>query len=94
MKARFELHPQASDVENPTLGLRFLETLTPVKCILPDYKWSISEPHPGQLLSRKKRAKHSMFVPWTYSLAHPGRFAGALQQFLAERALEKIKYGV
>jgi hypothetical protein len=95
LKARFELHPQASDSENPALVLRFLETLAPVECVVPECGWTISAPRPGELLSRtRKKLVRQAPVPWAYSLSRPSKYAKMLKDFIAERAMEKIKYGV
>jgi hypothetical protein len=92
LKARFELLQHASDPKTPAISLRFLETLTPVERVLPEDMCTISEPRPGERLSKRKRS--GIFKPWVYSLAQSGEFARALKQFLEERALDKIKYGV
>lgn len=83
---------QASDPETPAISLQFLETITPVKRVLPEEQCTISEPRPGEVLFKRKRG--AIFKLWVYSLASPGEFGQALKKFLAERALDKVKYGV
>ena len=83
---------QASDPETPAISLQFLETITPVKRVLPEEQCTISEPRPGEALFKRKRG--AIFKPWVYSLASPGEFGQALKKFLAERALDKVRYGV
>ena len=72
-----------------------LETITPVRGVLPEEKCTIYEQRPGESLF--KRQKGAIFKPWLYdSLASPGelRIWPGVEEVLAERALDKIKYGI
>jgi len=95
IKVRFELHTQKeADTEQRMLRLRVLEILTPVTHnTLPDnynVGTTIVEPVPGDFASRKRKKRLSV-ESWTFPLA---RGAEKFINFLAERALEKEKYGV
>jgi hypothetical protein len=93
MKARFELHPQGSDAEHAELRLRFLENLTPITRTPPDdypLRTTIVEPRPGELLFRGRID----IKPWAFSLTLNNGYAKLIREFVAERALEKEKYGI
>jgi hypothetical protein len=93
MKARFELHPQGSDAEHAELRLRFLENLTPITRTPPDgypRRTTVVEPRPGELLIRGKFD----IKPWALSFTLKSGYAKLVREFLAERALEKEKYGI
>lgn len=87
VKARFELHQQDPVSE---LRLRFLEILTPITHNPFDGGGHIVEPRPGELLTRG--IKH--LKPWATSLTLPSECSKMIRYFLAERALEKKKYGI
>jgi len=95
MKARFELHKQNSKAEYPDLRLRFLEALTPITHTPPDGQSLgsiIVEPRPGNLLMRGRSDRK--IKPWVHPLTSKSQYGKIIREFLAERALEKKKYGI
>jgi hypothetical protein len=78
------------------LRLRVLEILSPVTSNTPpdDYipSTAIAEPRPGMFLSRKRDNRR--LEPWALSLSRKDGHAAIFRDFIAERALEKEKYGV
>ncbi|KIM37797.1 hypothetical protein M413DRAFT_448302 [Hebeloma cylindrosporum] len=95
IKARFEIHSQESD-STEALRLRVLETLTPItRNPLPVHlspRVTVDEPRPGELLLRRKF--RGFAEPWDSPLSRTSQNVETVKAFLAERALEKKKYGV
>ena len=78
------------------LRLRVLETLTPITPTTPsdDYTpaYTIVEPVPGEFLSRIRGNRP--IEPWILSFARKSVNVKMFNDFIAERALEKKKYGI
>jgi len=63
MKARFELsHLPEHKTSAPTLVLRFLEYISRIERLLPDYEGSLLYPEPGHLLQRRARSTQSLVL--------------------------------
>jgi hypothetical protein len=96
IRARFEIYPQNSDTKGCVLRLRVLEILTPVTPTTPPDNYihvnTIPEPLPGNFLSRRRGDRP--IKPWASSLFRKGVHVGMVRDFIAERVLEKEKYGV
>ena len=94
--ARFEIYQQKSDEAERMLRLRVLEILTPITPNPPPGYYNpgstISKPLPGEFLSRGRTSRP--MEPWTFPLARTSANVDAFTDFLAERAIEKTKYGV
>jgi len=78
------------------LRLRVLDILSPIALNPPPLHYipgsTIAKPVPGEFLSRGRTNR--LMEPWIFPLARTSANVEAFRNFLAERALEKTKYGV
>jgi hypothetical protein len=97
IRARFErstIDPDHNTEEKTTLVLRVLEVLTPIELVIPGEHHLIAEPHPGQLLLRRKKGPAKNFEPWTFpvSIETLDPNSNALRKFLPARMSDELKY--
>lgn len=70
--------------------MRVLETLTPIKCLLPDYDGWLKAPKAGEPLSKKAK-DHSGYDTWFYPLKRRVHGKGILD-FIKRTEPEKVTW--
>jgi len=67
IKVRFELSKLVEHSREPTLVMRVLDILSPIKLVVPGYEGLVMEPEVGELVRR--RATYRVPArPWSYPL--------------------------
>ena len=80
MRVRFELSHLPEHKSGPTLVLRFLDYISRIERLLPDYEGILLFPKPGDLLQRRPRL-HLQPKVWTYPL-NERKYGTVLKDFV------------